>query len=550
MIIILEGIFIKLNANILSNLYGQRMKQNLREDSRFIKLLAEDNKKEQYKELFKDSKLRFTIIDRNGEVVYDTERKNNISNHLQRVEVQEALKNNEGFAIRYSETLSKKMAYYAIEVKNKFGEEYILRISKEYTREIVQIREFLLVQIVFFLILNFTIHFFYKNYIKRDFYSKIRKMKHFLQSGVKEKINYSKDEYWLFEFWDILKEWQANNLKNIQRLERERKILSQVLLSVDFFIGLLDDEGRFIIKNNVLKYVVEPSRDNYLESVKYIELITPIKLAIINKKNIREEIYIQGIKKYFMMSVKYLEFTNRFLVTIRDITTTRETVEVQKNFISNVSHELKTPLTNIKGYLIAMEDASEEMKNRFLSIIFGNVEKFENVITNFLNISKAENSNIINITQVDTKKIENDLLMIFEQKLKEKNGKLEFQFNLTDDRNYLKVDYEKLYIILKNLIENGIIYNNSKNVEIFVNVDEKPDRYDIYVKDNGIGIPISEQNKIFDRFYRVDKARTSNLGGTGLGLSIVKELIEKCGGNIIIESNEREGSKFIFEILK
>lgn len=550
MIIILEGIFIKLNANILSNLYEQRMKQNLREDSIFIKIVAEANKKEGYKELFKDTKLRFTIIDKNGEVVYDTEKDKNINNHLQRVEVQEALKNNEGFAIRYSETLEKRMAYYAIEVKNRFGEEYILRISKEYTKEIIQIREFLLVQIIFFLILNFTIHFFYKNYIKRDFYSKIRKMKHFLQSGTKEKINYSKEEYWLFEFWDILREWQDNNLKNIQRLERERKILSQVLLSVDFFIGLLDDEGKFIIKNNVLKYVVEPSRDNYIESVKYIELITPIKSAITNKKNIRDEIYIQGIKKYFMLSVKYLEFTNRFLLTIRDITTTRETVEVQKNFISNVSHELKTPLTNIKGYLIAMEDASDEMKNRFLSIISGNVEKLEKVITNFLSISKAENSNIINITQIDIKKIENDLHMMFEQKLKEKNGKLEFQFNLTDDRNYLKVDYEKFYTILKNLIENGIIYNTSKNVKIFVNIDEKPDRYDIYIKDNGIGIPISEQNKIFDRFYRVDKARTSNLGGTGLGLSIVKELIEKYGGNIIIESNEGEGSKFIFDILK
>ena len=105
-------------------------------------------------------------------------------------------------------------------------------------------------------------------------------------------------------------------------------------------------------------------------------------------------------------------------------------------------------------------------------------------------------------------------------------------------------------MILKNLIENGIIYNKSENPYVIVKIEEKDDRYNIMVRDNGIGIPIYEQDKVFERFYRVDKVRTSNLGGTGLGLSIVKTLIEKCGGGLTLDSQEGIGTTFSFYILK
>ena len=248
--------------------------------------------------------------------------------------------------------------------------------------------------------------------------------------------------------------------------------------------------------------------------------------------------------------MKYLEFSNRFIITIKDITSTREAVEVQKTFINNVSHELKTPLTNIKGYLIALEDAPEVMRKKFLNTIKTNVERLENIVLDFLNISKIENSNLVNISQVAVEKIKKELLEILSGKINEKGAKVDFLFNLTDGRDYLKVDSEKIFMILKNLIENGIIYNKNSEPEVIVKVDEKGDRYNISVEDNGIGIPIYEQDKIFERFYRIDKARTSNLGGTGLGLSIVKTLIEKCGGGLVIDSIEGKGTIFSFYILK
>lgn len=554
MILILEGIFIGINSKILSNLYQERAKQILKEDTILVKLVAEGNPRTKYQELFSNNALRFTLVDLTGKVVFDSkkteEEEKRMDNHLQREEIQEAIEKKESFTIRYSETFDTVMAYYAVSIKNSVGEEYILRTASEYSKELLQIREFLLVQIVFFLILNYVIHFFYKNYIKRDFYTKIKRMRKFLESGEMEKINYSKDEYWLFEFWDILKEWQGKNLKNISKLEKERRILSEVLHSVDLFIGLLDSEGKFIVKNTSLKYVVDPYEEKYLEAIKYLELITPIKNGLVNKKEYREDIYIQSLKKYFLFTMKYLEFSNRFIITIKDITSTREAVEVQKTFINNVSHELKTPLTNIKGYLIALEDAPEVMRKKFLNTIKTNVERLENIVLDFLNISKIENSNLVNISQVAVEKIKKELLEILSGKINEKGAKVDFLFNLTDGRDYLKVDSEKIFMILKNLIENGIIYNKNSEPEVIVKVDEKGDRYDISVEDNGIGIPIYEQDKIFERFYRIDKARTSNLGGTGLGLSIVKTLIEKCGGGLVIDSIEGKGTIFSFYILK
>lgn len=554
MILILEGIFIGINSKILSNLYQERAKQILKEDTILVKLVAEGNPRTKYQELFSNNALRFTLVDLTGRVVFDSkkteEEEKKMENHLQREEIQEAIEKKESFKIRYSKTFDTEMAYYAVYVKNSMGEEYILRTASDYSEELLQIKEFLFVQILFFLILNYAIHFFYKNYIKRDFYTKIKRMRKFLESGELEKINYSKDEYWLFEFWDILKDWQGKNLENISRLEKERRILSEVLHSVDLFIGLLDSNGKFIVKNTSLKYIVDPYEEKYLEAIKFLELINPIKNGLITKKDYREDIYIQSLKKYFLFTMKYLEFSNRYIITIKDITNTKEAVEVQKTFINNVSHELKTPLTNIKGYLIALEDVPETMRKKFLNTIKTNVERLENIVLDFLNISKIENSNLINISQVGVEKLKKELLDILAGKINEKKAQVEFIIELTDRRDYLKVDSEKLSMILKNLIENGIVYNKNSEPKVTVKIVERGDRYNIAVEDNGMGIPIYEQDKIFERFYRVDKARTSNLGGTGLGLSIVKTLVEKCGGGLSIDSIEGKGTVFSFYISK
>lgn len=553
-ILICEILFVILNTSMLSNIYKETEKNILKEDTLLVKLVAHGKPFEEYDELFKDTNIRFTIIDYQGKVYFDSKQPNQevMDNHSGRQEVFSAIYGNSGFAIRKSKTLGSYYAYYATKYKLSPEDKYIIRISEDYTKKMEQIKAVAWILSLFFIFLNFISYFFYKNYLKRDLENKIKIMKGFLESGeLERKIFYGREEKWLYEFWEILEEWQKNNLDNIAKLDFEKKILDLIISSVDAFIGLIDNNGNFVLKNNSLNHLLIVDSQKYTESFKYIEIITLIKNSISLKKNIRKEVYVNGIKEYFLISVKYIKKNDQFLVTIKDITSTRRTVEIQKNFISNVSHELKTPLTNIKGYLIALEDAPKEIRLRFLNIINNNVEKLENIVLDFLNISKIESSKILQIIPVEPKLIEEQIRESLFGIIKRKKAELNFNWNLLEiNQGMINTDKEKLIMILKNLIENGIIYNTSDVPCIDITVTEEKSKYLFSVKDNGIGIPQDKLKKVFERFYRVDKARTSNMGGTGLGLAIVKEIIEQFGGEIVIESSEHEGSNFRFYFLK
>ncbi|MCF2612667.1 GHKL domain-containing protein [Fusobacterium perfoetens] len=554
MILICEILFVILNTSMLSNIYKETEKNILKEDTLLVKLVAHGKPFEEYDELFKDTNIRFTIIDYQGKVYFDSKQPNQevMDNHSGRQEVLSAIYGNSGFAIRKSKTLGSYYAYYATKYKLSPEDKYIIRISEDYTEKMEQIKTVAWILSLFFIFLNFVSYFFYKNYLKRDLENKIKIMKGFLESGeLERKIFYGREEKWLYEFWEILEEWQKNNLDNIAKLDFEKKILDLIISSVDAFIGLIDNNGNFVLKNNSLNHLLIIDSQKYTESFKYIEIITLIKNSITLKKDIRKEVYVNGIKEYFLISVKYIKKNDQFLVTIKDITSTRRTVEIQKNFISNVSHELKTPLTNIKGYLIALEDAPKEIRLRFLNIINNNVEKLENIVLDFLNISKIESSKILQVVPVEPKLIEDQIRESLFGIIKRKKAELNFNWNLLEiNQGMINTDKEKLIMILKNLIENGIIYNTSDVPSIKVDITEEKSKYLFSVKDNGIGIPQDKLKKVFERFYRVDKARTSNMGGTGLGLAIVKELVEQFGGEIVIESSEHEGSNFRFYFLK
>ena len=551
---ICEILFVILNTSMLSDIYKETEKNILKEDTLLVKLVAHGKPFEEYDELFKDTNIRFTIIDYQGKVYFDSKEPNQevMDNHFNRQEVFSAIYGNSGFAIRKSKTLGSYYAYYATKYKLSPEDKYIIRISEDYTKKMEQIKTVAYILTFFFIFLNFVSYFFYKNYLKRDLENKIKIMKGFLESGeLERKIFYGREEKWLYEFWEILEEWQKNNLDNIAKLDFEKKILDLIISSVDAFIGLIDNNGNFVLKNNSLNHLLIVDSQKYTESFKYIEIITLIKNSITLKKNIRKEVYVNGIKEYFLISVKYIKKNDQFLVTIKDITSTRRTVEIQKNFISNVSHELKTPLTNIKGYLIALEDAPKEIRLRFLNIINNNVEKLENIVLDFLNISKIESSKILQVVPVEPKLIEDQIRESLFGIIKRKKAELNFNWNLLEiNQGMINTDKEKLIMILKNLIENGIIYNTSEIPSIEVDITEEKSKYLFSVKDNGIGIPQDKLKKVFERFYRVDKARTSNMGGTGLGLAIVKEIIEQFGGEIVIESSEHEGSNFRFYFLK
>ncbi|MGL5723599.1 ATP-binding protein [Cetobacterium sp.] len=525
----------------------------MKENVFIISNLIREYEKEDYQQIFENSDMRFNIIALDGKVIYDSRKYNEeekLENHGNRKEVLEVRDTGTGFDIRKSSISDETMAYYAVKRVNREGERVVVRVSKNYGDTLRMLRLILLAELLFFSFLNFIIHAFYKNYLKRDLYRKIEVIEDFLkEKGNGENLYFEKDP-WILNLWDVVQKWQKQNLENIINLNREKRILHQIITSIDSSICLFDEKLGLIIKNSKFNYLYEKDKTNYLNLIKDLEIIDVMKKAINEKQNQKSEVYILRLKRYFSVNVKYLDQDQRYLLSVKDITATKGMIEVQKTFISNVSHELKTPLTNIKGYVIALEDAPDPLKIQFIKTIKNNIDKLENIIIDFLNISKIESSNIVNIEKVPVSRVKTELQAVLNERIKSSDATISYNLNLLNKENELKIDFEKVLTILKNLVENAIIYRGNKIPEIEISIIETKSRYKIGVKDNGVGVGPEEIEKIFERFYRVDKARTSNKAGTGLGLSIVKELVERCGGKIDVISKEGKGTIFIFTILK
>lgn len=549
----IEIIFVITNISFLSHLYKDGVKNGLKENVFIISNLIKEYDKKDYQQIFENSDMRFNIIDLNGKVIYDSRKYNEegkLENHGNRREVLEVKNAGIGFDIRKSSISDETMAYYAVERSNKEGEKVVVRVSKNYGDTLKMLKIILVAEFLFFTFLNFIIHAFYKKYLKRDLYRKIEVIEDFLkEKGNGENLYFEKDP-WILNLWDIVQKWQKQNLENIVNLNREKRILHQIITSIDSSICLFDENLQLIIKNSRFNYLYEKEKLNYLNLIKDIEIIDIVKKSVREKQNQKSEVYILRLKRYFSVNVKFLDQDQRYLLSIKDITQTKGMIEVQKTFISNVSHELKTPLTNIKGYVIALEDAPEPLKIQFIKTIKNNIDKLENIISDFLNISKIESSNIVNIEKVAVARLKTELHAILNERIKTSEANITYSLNLLNKDGELKIDFEKVLTILKNLVENAIIYRGDLRPEIEISIIETKSMYKIGVKDNGVGISPEDVEKIFERFYRVDKARTSNKAGTGLGLSIVKELVERCGGKVDVISKEGKGTIFIFTILK
>lgn len=549
----IEIIFVITNISFLSHLYKDGVKNSLKENVFIISNLIKEYDKKDYQQIFENSDMRFNIIGLNGKVIYDSRKYNEegkLENHGNRREVLEVKNAGIGFDIRKSSISDETMAYYAVERSNKEGEKVVVRVSKNYGDTLKMLKIILVAELLFFTFLNFIIHAFYKKYLKRDLYRKIEVIEDFLkEKGNGENLYFEKDP-WILNLWDIVQKWQKQNLENIVNLNREKRILHQIITSIDSSICLFDENLQLIIKNSRFNYLYEKEKLNYLNLIKDIEIIDIVKKSVREKQNQKSEVYILRLKRYFSVNVKFLDQDQRYLLSIKDITQTKGMIEVQKTFISNVSHELKTPLTNIKGYVIALEDAPEPLKIQFIKTIKNNIDKLENIISDFLNISKIESSNIINIEKIPVARLKTELHAILNERIKTSEANITYSLNLLNKDGELKIDFEKVLTILKNLVENAIIYRGDLRPEIEISIIETKSMYKIGVKDNGVGISPEDVEKIFERFYRVDKARTSNKAGTGLGLSIVKELVERCGGKVDVISKEGKGTIFIFTILK
>ena len=393
---------------------------------------------------------------------------------------------------------------------------YSLYISKE--REI----EFLKENIINIIDDNFTLNIdYYINNKSLDFFQKIFNIK-------KETKNYKKN------------------------LEKESQKLKEILRAIDDIIFVINN-NEIILKNKNVDILTYNSKSKkFFDTIKYNSLIKKIKDILISKENIKEDFFLTELNKYYLIESYRLETEPSIIISLRDITITKNFEKIQKDFISNVSHELKTPLTNIKGYTIALEESIENkddnVKN-FFKIINSNINKIDNLIYDFLNYSKYEGFKILNLSYIKAEELINETLFGLTLLINNKNAKIQTNFMLFDENHYIYIDVEKIKLVMKNLIENALIYS-SKKPEINIEILEDENSYVFKISDNGLGIPEEERDKIFEKFYRVDKSRPMNFSGSGLGLSIVKEIVHNYNGEIKITSESGSGSIFYIIIPK
>lgn len=219
-----------------------------------------------------------------------------------------------------------------------------------------------------------------------------------------------------------------------------------------------------------------------------------------------------------------------------------------KDFVGNVSHELKSPLTSIKGFIEALIDGkgkTAERTQKFLSIMDKEANRLIKLIDDLLILCKADSNLEVEPQKINVNKLIQEVITNFEVNALHKS--VSFKLNYTNKLLYAKVEPHSLKQIMINLLDNAIKYSPEKS-QILVTVSCTSDEVEISITDRGPGIPEEDIPNIWDRFYRVDKARSRETGGTGLGLAIVKELIDKNGGEISVKSNIGKGTTFKFKL--
>ncbi|HUL32066.1 MAG TPA: ATP-binding protein [Thermodesulfobacteriota bacterium] len=355
-------------------------------------------------------------------------------------------------------------------------------------------------------------------------------------------------------------------LKNkIGEISKEKEYLQTILKGMMEGVLVVDGRGRILMVNDALRRLLSLSSDVSdkmpLEIIRNSELEGAIRKAIHDGENVALELDLSksGDKTIEVNVVSILPSSLRTdqdsegakgaIAVFHDITRLKQLEKIRQDFVANVSHELRTPLTTIKGYAETLLDGAlkEDMAFQFVQVIKRHTDRLTKIVEDLLMLSRIETKEFqLKMEVISLANFVDDIIDF----LKEPAEKKKISLSRSEMSSSLAVLADRSYLdqILINLLDNAIKYT-AEGGRVVVSAVEK-DSKDIQfsVEDNGIGIPKEDLARIFERFYRVDKGRSKELGGTGLGLSIVKHLVQTHGGKVWVESQMGKGSTFYFTL--
>ncbi|MBW9171142.1 two-component system histidine kinase PnpS [Clostridium estertheticum] len=539
-------------VSIFNYEYEENLKDKLQINNNMIISLLQSNNLKDHQKFFtqnlKSSELRVTYIDKKGKVLYDsTVDASSMDNHNVRQEIVKARRNGTGYSVRYSDSTKKHMMYFATE----FGDGFIIRSSnplkivsglgsKYFKLYILAIIFSAIMSIWFSLKLSYIIVrpitdliFITSRISKGEFHRRVS----ILSNG---------------EIGQLAKNFNemADKLEStLNEVTDKQNRLEAILQSMDSGVIAVDRKNRVIIINPYAKKIFGITKDiigqNLLDNIRNFELENILHKSDDNYKEIRI-----AWPKERELRIKTADIINAndhigTVAVVQDITEVKKLENMRTQFVANVSHELKTPLTSIKGFAETLKYVDDvETKEKFLNIINEEADRLTRLITDILTLSHIEQQKEVKTEKINVNKIVKDVYNLMKNTADLKGIQLSVK---QQNVNILIGDTDRFKQMLINLVDNGINYSESGN-SVCIGTEGKTDGFILWVQDTGVGIAKDQIPRLFERFYRVDKARSRSKGGTGLGLAIVKHIVLEFNGKIYVESQLEVGSKFIIEI--
>ncbi|MBC2578991.1 two-component system histidine kinase PnpS [Clostridium sp. DJ247] len=534
---------LKMNNALIINLLKN---ENIENKEDFLKY---DFKREDFlKYNLKSEMIRVTFIDSSGKVLNDSVADSeSMDNHNSRKEVQDARKYGVGYSIRHSYTIGKDTLYFA----TSFGNGYILRSSIT-IQAIKMIENSYFKYYVAIIVFSMLLSTIFASRLSQSIVMPIKNLEFATSRMAKGELHrrvniFSENEIGqLSRTFNNMADKLQVTLKDA--LDKQNK-LEAILKSMDSGVIAIDKHYKVIIinpyaksifginKNIIGQKLMDNIRDFELEDVfkNTNEDYRELKILWPKEKDLR-------IRTAEIISDKEKIGT---VAVVQDITDVKKLENMRSQFVANVSHELKTPLTSIKGFaetLRYVNDAAN--KDKFLSIINDEADRLTRLINDILILSHIESSTKEKNEKVEVNHIVKDVCYLMKNSADKKNIKLTI---VGENIPHLIGDSDRFKQMVINLIDNAIKYTeNGGSVE--VGTEYENNTCILWIKDTGVGIPKEHLGRLFERFYRVDKARSRNQGGTGLGLAIVKHIVMLFGGIIDVESQLGKGSTFIVKI--
>lgn len=491
--------------------------------------------------------IRFTIVDKSGTVIYDNWAKNELlENHKNRPEIIQAFNNGTGEYTRYSDTIASDMYYYAV----KINDSEVLRVSREINSinaAFVEVIPMLAILLVGFFVINYIVSNVFTKKVLNPIDDMVRSLDDMLEGNESKNIEiYDKFEPLAYK----IREQKIKINQYIEDLRYERDTINIITENMKEGFILINKEKNILSINNSGKYMIGNdkfnlnSNKNIIELTRNPEILNKIESSINENKHIVYDFdnnskhfryYFSPVKEQHSSSVTGL------LILIEDVTIQKNAEIMRSEFSSNVSHELKTPLTTMIGFAEMIKEGlitdSESIK-KYCGMINKEGLRLISLIEDIMRLSKIEEGIYVESNErINLKKLAEEVITLLQLKADD----LDINLNLQAVDVIMNANKNYISELFYNLVDNGIKYNK-KGGYVNVSINKNDNFVAINVEDNGLGIAEEYQDRIFERFYRIDKSRSKETGGTGLGLSIVKHITELYGGNIELKSKENKGT--------